>query len=46
MSEVVRESTSHLTQEDLDAIAEYLLSLPPLPDAEPRAAADPGAQGS
>jgi mono/diheme cytochrome c family protein len=46
MSEVVRESTSHLTQEDLDAIAEYLLSLPPLPDAEPRAAADPGSQGS
>jgi mono/diheme cytochrome c family protein len=42
MGEVVRESTGHLSQDDLDAIAEYLLSLPPLPDAEPR---PPAAEG-
>jgi mono/diheme cytochrome c family protein len=35
MSEVVRDSTGHLTQEDRAAIAEYLLSLEPLPDAAP-----------
>lgn len=33
MSEVVRDSTSHLTQEDRAAIAEYVLSVEPLPDA-------------
>ena len=33
MSEVVRDSTGHLTADDRAAIAEYLLSLPPLPDA-------------
>jgi len=31
MSEVVKDSTSHLERPDLEAIAEYLLSLPPLP---------------
>ena len=35
MSEVVRDSTGHLTQEDRAAIAEYVLSLEPLPDAAP-----------
>jgi mono/diheme cytochrome c family protein len=35
MSEVVRDSTGHLTQEDRAAIAEYLRSLQPLPDAAP-----------
>jgi mono/diheme cytochrome c family protein len=33
MSEVVDDATSHLTAEDRDAIAEYLLSLPPLASA-------------
>jgi len=33
MSEVVRDSTGHLSAEDRAAIAEYLLSLEPLPDA-------------
>jgi mono/diheme cytochrome c family protein len=33
MGEVVDNATSHLTPEDLEAIAEYLLSLPPRPDA-------------
>ena len=35
MSEVVRDSTGHLTAEDRAAIAEYLLSVEPLPDAPP-----------
>ncbi len=35
MGEVVRDSTGHLTPEDRAAIAEYLLSLAPLPDAAP-----------
>jgi mono/diheme cytochrome c family protein len=35
MAEVVRDSTGHLTQEDRAAIAEYLLSLEPLPNAAP-----------
>ena len=35
MSEVVRDSTGHLTAEDRAAIAEYVLSLEPLPDAAP-----------
>jgi mono/diheme cytochrome c family protein len=42
MSEVVRDSTGHLTQEDRTAIAEYLLSVAPLPDAP---AADEGEGG-
>src|SRR5690606_40240405 len=33
MSEVVRNTTSQLTQEDLEALVAYLRSLPPLPDA-------------
>lgn len=33
MGTVVDEATSHLTPDDLNAIGEYLLSLPPLPDA-------------
>jgi mono/diheme cytochrome c family protein len=33
MSEVVRDSTGHLTADDRAAIAEYVLSLEPLPDA-------------
>jgi mono/diheme cytochrome c family protein len=33
MAEVVEDATSHLTPEDRAAIAEYLLSLPPLEDA-------------
>ena len=43
MSEVVRDSTGHLTQEDRAAIAEYLLSVEPLPDAAPT---DQGGEGS
>jgi mono/diheme cytochrome c family protein len=35
MSEVVRDSTGHLTGDDRAAIAEYVLSLEPLPDAAP-----------
>jgi len=33
MAEVVEDATSHLSADDLGAIAEYLLSLPALPDA-------------
>ena len=33
MAEVVEDGLSHLSKEDLEAIAEYLLSVPPLPDA-------------
>jgi hypothetical protein len=33
MSEVIDDATSHLTADDRNAIAEYLLSLPPLPGA-------------
>ncbi|MEM7021972.1 MAG: cytochrome c [Pseudomonadota bacterium] len=40
MSEVVRDNTSHLTPEDRAAIAEYLLSLDPLTDAQPAQAED------
>jgi mono/diheme cytochrome c family protein len=43
MSEVVRDSTGHLSAEDRTAIAEYLLSLEPLPDAAPP---DQDAEGS
>jgi len=34
MSAVIQDSTSQLTDADLDAIATYLLALPPRPDAE------------
>jgi hypothetical protein len=40
MSEVVTDSTGHLTPEDRAAIAEYLLSLEPLANAPA-----PGAEG-
>jgi mono/diheme cytochrome c family protein len=33
MGEVVNDATSHLTKDDRDAIAEYLLSLPPIESA-------------
>lgn len=45
MAAVVDDATSHWTQEDLDAVAEYLLSLEPLEDA-PAAPAEPPAEGS
>jgi len=32
MSEVVRNTTSQLTEQDLDAVIAYLRSLPALPD--------------
>jgi hypothetical protein len=35
MAEVVQNTTSQLTRQDLDALIAYLRSLPPLPD-EPR----------
>jgi hypothetical protein len=37
MTEVVRNSTSLLTAEDRAAVAEYLLSLPPVRNADARA---------
>jgi mono/diheme cytochrome c family protein len=43
MAEVVEDATSHLTADDRAAIAEYLLSLPPLEDAAPAAAEEPAA---
>jgi len=43
MSEVVDDSTSHLNEDDLNAIAEYLMSLEPLPDAAPADEAEEGA---
>jgi mono/diheme cytochrome c family protein len=44
MAEVVEDGLSHLSKEDLDAIAEYLLTVEPLPDApaRPEAATDEG----
>jgi mono/diheme cytochrome c family protein len=39
MAEVVEDATSHLTADDRSAIADYLLSLPPLEDAAPAPAA-------
>ena len=42
MSEVVDDATSHLTADDRNAIAEYLLSVPPLPSAPAPAAAEEG----
>ena len=36
MAEVIEDATSHLTADDRSAIADYLLSLPPLDDAAPR----------
>ena len=35
MGEVVENTTSQLTEQDLDALVAYLRSLPPLPD-EPK----------
>ena len=35
MAEVVEDGLSHLSKEDLEAIAEYLLTVAPLPDALP-----------
>jgi hypothetical protein len=35
MYEVIRNTTSQLTSQDLDAVVAYLRSLPPLPD-EPK----------
>jgi mono/diheme cytochrome c family protein len=32
MAEVVKNTTSQLTPQDLDAVVAYLRSLPPLPD--------------
>jgi mono/diheme cytochrome c family protein len=43
MAEVVDDATSHWTQEDLDAVAEYLLSLEPLEGA-PAPAEPPAAE--
>ena len=43
MAEVVDDATSHWMQEDLDAVAEYLLSLEPLADAPAPAEQDPEA---
>ncbi len=42
MAEVVDEATSHLERADLEAIAEYLLSVPPLPDEPGQTAAKEG----
>ena len=43
MAEVVKDGLSHLSREDLEAIAEYLLAGEPLPDA-PAPAEEPPAQ--
>ena len=37
LAEVIDDATSHLTPDDLNAIAEYLASLEPLPDEAPPA---------
>ncbi len=37
MAEVIDDATGHLTKDDRDAIAEYLLSLPPAAGAAPAA---------
>ncbi len=42
MAEVVDDATGHLTADDRNAIADYLLSLPPLPDAPAPAPAPAG----
>jgi mono/diheme cytochrome c family protein len=39
MAEVVKDGLSHVSREDLEAIAEYLLSVEPLPDAPTQAEA-------
>ena len=44
MAEVVKDGLSHLSREDLEAIAEYLLSVEPLPDA-PAPAEAPAEEG-
>ena len=45
MAEVVEDGTSHLTPDDLQAIAEYLLSVEPLPDPPEAAAEEPEEAG-
>jgi mono/diheme cytochrome c family protein len=45
MAEVVEDGLSHLSKEDLDAIAEYLLTVEPLPDAPARPEAPATDQG-
>ena len=45
MAEVVDDATSHWTQEDLDAVAEYLLSVEPLEDAPAPADEAPAEDG-
>jgi mono/diheme cytochrome c family protein len=45
MAEVVDDATSHWTEQDLDAVAEYLLSLEPLEDAPAPAEKAPPGEG-
>jgi mono/diheme cytochrome c family protein len=45
MAEVVEDGLSHLSREDLEAIAEYLLSIEPLPDAQTPDAESPVQEG-
>jgi mono/diheme cytochrome c family protein len=45
MAEVVEDGLSHLSKEDLEAIAEYLLTVAPLPDAPAPAEAPPPEEG-
>ena len=45
MAEVVKDGLSHLSREDLEAIAEYLLAVEPLPDAPAPAEAPPAQEG-
>jgi len=45
MAEVVKDGLSHLSREDLEAIAEYLLAVEPLPNAPAPAAEPPGQEG-
>jgi mono/diheme cytochrome c family protein len=45
MAEVVDDATSHWSQEDLDAVAEYLLSVEPLEDAPAPAEQPPAEEG-
>jgi mono/diheme cytochrome c family protein len=45
MAEVVEDGLSHLSREDLEAIADYLLSVEPLPDAPAPAEEAPADQG-
>ena len=45
MAEEVKDATSHWTQEDLDAVAEYLFTVQPVEDAPAPAEAKPGEEG-